>query len=71
VSKVALSLADKIEALDHALTAAELASLLSVSRILIFKYAASGRIPSFKIGTCVRFDSHAIAEWLRSKKVAR
>ena len=64
------SLADKIEALGHALTADQLAALLSVSRITVFKHAATGRIPSFKIGTCVRFDPHAVAEWLRAGRVS-
>jgi excisionase family DNA binding protein len=59
------SLADQIENTGHALTANELAELLSVSRITVFKQAAAGRIPSFKIGTCVRFDPHSVAEWLR------
>jgi excisionase family DNA binding protein len=58
-------LADQIEKTGRALTADELARVLSVSRITIFKQAKAGRIPSFRIGTCVRFDPRAIAEWLR------
>jgi hypothetical protein len=27
---------------------------------------AAGRIPSFRVGTCVRFDPRAGAQWLRS-----
>jgi excisionase family DNA binding protein len=61
-----MSLADQIEKIGRALTAEELARLLSVSRITIFKHAASGRIPSFRVGTCVRFDPRAVAQWLRS-----
>jgi hypothetical protein len=38
------SLADQIENTGHALTANDLADLLSVSRITIFKQAAAGRI---------------------------
>jgi excisionase family DNA binding protein len=60
-----LSLADRIERIERALTADELASMLTVSRITIFKQAKSGRIPSFRIGTCVRFDPRAVAQWLR------
>jgi excisionase family DNA binding protein len=59
------SLADRIEGFGHALTAVELAELLAVSRITIFKQAKAGRIPSFRIGTCVRFDPRAVANWLR------
>lgn len=62
-----ISLADKIERTGHALTADELASVLSVSRITIFKQAKAGRIPSFRIGTCVRFDPKSIADWLRKQ----
>lgn len=61
----AKSLPDRIEQFDHALNAVELADLLAVSRITIFKLARAGRMPCFKIGTCVRFDPRAIATWLR------
>jgi excisionase family DNA binding protein len=60
-----LTLADQIEKIGRALTAEELAKLLSVSKVTIFKHAAAGRIPSFRVGTCVRFDPRAIADWLR------
>jgi excisionase family DNA binding protein len=60
-----MSIADKIEKFGRALKAGELASLLSVSRITIFKLAKAGRIPSFHVGTCVRFDPRAVANWLR------
>jgi excisionase family DNA binding protein len=52
--------------LVSALTAEELAKFLSVSKVTIFKQAAAGRIPSFRVGTCVRFDPRAVAQWLRS-----
>jgi len=51
--------------MGRALTAEELAEMLTVSRITIFKQAKAGRIPSFRIGTCVRFDPRAVAQWLR------
>ena len=60
------SLADLVEATGHAMKANELAHVLAVSRITIFKQAKAGRIPSFRLGTCVRFDPHAVARWLRS-----
>jgi excisionase family DNA binding protein len=61
-----MSIADHIEKTGHALTAEDLAKLLSVSKVTIFKHAAAGRIPSFRVGTCVRFDPRAVANWLRS-----
>jgi len=60
-----LSLADRIERIERALTANELAEILTVSRITIFKQAKAGRIPSFRVGSCVRFDPHSVARWLR------
>jgi excisionase family DNA binding protein len=60
-----LSLANRIERMGRAVTADELAKMLTVSRITIFKLAKAGRIPSFRVGTCVRFDPRAVATWLR------
>ena len=60
-----MSLPDRIERIGRALTAEELAGMLIVSRITIFKQAKAGRIPSFRIGTCVRFDPKTVAQWLR------
>jgi excisionase family DNA binding protein len=65
MSDVVSPLTDQIERIPHALTAAELAQWLAVSRITIFKLAKTGRIPCFRIGTCVRFDPRAVASWLR------
>ena len=62
-----MGLADQIERIGRALTAGELAKLLSVSKVTIFKQAAAGKIPSFRVGTCVRFDPRAVANWLRTR----
>ncbi len=62
-----LTLADRIERMGRALTAPELARILNVSKITIFKQAKARRIPSFRIGTCVRFDPRAVANWLRAQ----
>ena len=62
-----LTLADQIERCERALTAKELAFLLAVSEVTIFKQAKAGRIPSFRVGTCVRFDPRAVACWLRTQ----
>jgi excisionase family DNA binding protein len=60
-------LADHIEGFGRALTVAQLSALLSVSRIIIYKLAKKNRIPSFRVGTCVRFDPRAVANWLRKQ----
>ena len=64
-----LSITERLERFDHALTAAEVASLLSVSKITIFKHARTGRIPSFRIGTLVRFNPQTLAKWLRTQEM--
>jgi excisionase family DNA binding protein len=48
----------------RALTAVELAGLLSVSPITIYKQAKKGIIPSFRVGTSVRFDPRKTADWI-------
>jgi excisionase family DNA binding protein len=60
-----MSLPDRIERIGRALTADELARMLIVAKVTIFKQAKAGRIPSFRIGSCVRFDPKMVAQWLR------
>ena len=60
-----LAIADQIERFGRALTAAQLSELLGVSTIVIYKYAKAGRLPSFRIGSSVRFCPKAVATWLR------
>jgi len=62
-----MTLVDRIERTDHALTALELSKLLNMSKVTIFKHAAAGRIPSFRIGTSVRFCPKRVADWLRQQ----
>jgi excisionase family DNA binding protein len=65
VAEKQLTLAERIERIEGAMTADKLAELHGVSKITIFKQAKAGRIPSFRIGTCIRFDPRAVANWLR------
>jgi excisionase family DNA binding protein len=48
--------------MERAFKAEELADLLQMSRITILRRAKRGTIPSFRVGTCVRFDSAAIKQ---------
>lgn len=48
----------------RAMKAEELAELLSLTSTHIYKMAAAGRIPSFRIGGAVRFDPYVVADWL-------
>lgn len=61
----ARSIPEQLEKTAHALTAKNLAQLLQVSEITIYKLAKAHKLPSFRIGTAVRFDPRAIARWLR------
>jgi excisionase family DNA binding protein len=63
------SIAEQIEGIDHALTAEEIATMLSVSKIMIYKLARKNRIPHIRIGSLVRFCGKRVAEWIRSKEV--
>ena len=63
------SLASRIRGRHGALTAEQLAEMLNVSRISILRRAKRGSIPSFRIGTSVRFDPANIAKWLLSQGV--
>lgn len=59
------TLADQLERIDHALTAEELAETLQVTPTMIRKLAREGRLPSFRVGTAVRFDPKMVAMWMR------
>jgi len=60
-----LSIAEELSQIEGAITADRLARILGVSRITIFKMAKAARIPSFRVGTYVRFDPRKVADWVR------
>ena len=62
---IARSIPEELETIAHALTAKNLAQLLQVSEVTIYKLAKANKLPSFRIGTAVRFDPRAVARWLR------
>ena len=66
-----MSLVSKILARKGAMTADDLADVLGVSRLTILRRAKRGSIPSFRIGSCVRFDPANIAQWLKQMGVKR
>ncbi len=63
------SLPQRIERIQKAMTARQLAEFLAISPITVYKMAKAGRLPSFRVGTAVRFDPRAIAQWLRGSAV--
>jgi len=65
------SLASRIKAFHRAMTAEELADILKVSRLTILRRAKRGSIPSFRVGTSVRFDPANVSKWLIEMGVKR
>jgi excisionase family DNA binding protein len=50
-----------------ALTAKELAGLLSISTKTLYKMIKQNRIPCMRIGDLVRFDRQITSEWIRAR----
>jgi excisionase family DNA binding protein len=63
------SLASHINSFHRALKAEELADLLGMQKTTVLRRAKKGSIPSFRVGSSVRFDSSAIAAWLMQRGV--
>jgi excisionase family DNA binding protein len=63
------SLASRVRGMHGALDADELSKLLGVAKVTILRRAKRGKIPSFRIGTMVRFDPQAISRWLLEQGV--
>ena len=62
-----MSIPEQIEQSDHALTADDLARLLRVHKLTVYRLAQAGTLPCFRVGTCVRFEPRAVAAWLRQR----
>jgi excisionase family DNA binding protein len=56
-----------LEARCGAIKGADLAVILGVDDKHIYRMAARGQIPSFRVGRAVRFDPQEVAKWLREK----
>ena len=50
------------------LTLADVAKLLSVHPITVYRMIKQGKLPVFRIGKALRFDAAAMEEWLRAKE---
>jgi len=59
-----------IETRTGAWSAPELADLLGCTGKHIYALAKSGRLPHLRIGSMIRFDPAATAEWLRDRFIA-
>jgi excisionase family DNA binding protein len=50
-----------------ALTVSEVAEILNISERHVYKLASLSIIPSFRVGSSIRFDPSQVAAWLRQK----
>lgn len=62
-----MKLIEVVEAKNEALRVRDVAQILGVSVQQIYKMAARGQIPSFRVASAIRFDPQAFAIWLREK----
>jgi excisionase family DNA binding protein len=63
-----MKLIDSLRSRTRALKVADLAEMFGVTPQHVYKLAASGKIPSFRISGSVRFDPGDVAAWLQEKQ---
>ena len=61
------NLIQELESRHGAMKVSELTELLGVDDKHIYRMAARGQMPSFRLGGAVCFDPQEVAKWLRSK----
>ena len=64
---MSLNLIQELESRHGAMKVSDLTELLGVDDKHIYRMAARGQLPSFRVGGAVRFDPHEVANWLRLK----
>jgi excisionase family DNA binding protein len=62
-----MALPDYLETIDCGMTTAELSKVIGIPARTLYRQAKAGRIPSFRVGSSVRFDPHVVAKWLRAR----
>ncbi len=62
-----MKLTDLIEHSSGALRVRDIAPILGVSIQQVYKLAARGQIPSFRVAGSVRFHPQVFADWMREK----
>jgi excisionase family DNA binding protein len=56
--------------LPHLVTAAVIAAAIGCTAKHVYDLAKRNQIPHYRIGASVRFDPHAIGEWLETLRIA-
>jgi excisionase family DNA binding protein len=62
-----VSIAEIITQSNHAFSARELAKLLGVHKLTIYRNVTAGRLKSFFVGASLRFEPKAVAAWLNMR----
>ena len=62
---MSLNLIQELESRHGAMKVSDLTELLGVDDKHIYRMAARGQLPSFRVGGAVRFDPQEVANWLR------
>jgi len=60
-------LVENLEKRGRALKVSEVADLFQVSPMTIYRAAKDGSLPSFKIGSSLRFDPKSVVVWLKKQ----
>lgn len=63
-----MTLIEILEKQGEALNVHQVAELLGVSEKKVYRLAAAGVLPAFRVGKAIRFDGQDVADWLRRKK---
>jgi excisionase family DNA binding protein len=54
-------------AMERMMTVKEVAAYLKLNPITVYRYAAQGKIPGFKVGSSWRFKKEILDEWVISE----
>lgn len=65
-----VGLCAQLRSFKQAMTVAEVAGLLHVSERHVYALVQKGEIPSFKVGSAVRFDPESLWTWLERMMVS-
>jgi excisionase family DNA binding protein len=52
------------DAMERMMTVKEVAAYLKLNPITVYRYAAQGKIPGFKVGSSWRFKKEILDEWV-------
>jgi excisionase family DNA binding protein len=64
-----MTLIEILESRGEALNVHQVAELLGVSEKKVYRLAAAGVLPAFRVGKSIRFDAQDVADWLRQRNL--